>query len=619
MKLRVTVDFHDGLESRTSLAARLAFANGYPSLRDFLAINGIGIKALESGQPKAVAMLADWAGIDSHRLQGNDIKSGNVGEGWHLGEASMSRDMRPGTTHRYCPKCIVNDIEQGSGRLASRPYVRVSWLTRAVRCCSSHGIQIVEVHDASGERDFPRYVEANLLKIEQEAATEDGLSTQLAEYVEARIRGVSSSNYLDELEAYVAVDLCRNLGRFAIEHASVDHNPISSWHIETSRGFCIAEGGVTAIEHVVAAAAQRTKPMAVEMNAFFGKLRLWLRRNKDKPEFGPVVELFQGIAERNLPLGPGDLFVLPTRQRRIHSVRSASIEYGMMEDRLYQLLLDAKLIEPTNTTSGRIYFNAQKGHEIIAAALDTLTSAQLAEELGISVDRVRAILDAGLIPRVEESNDNIRVYSRVRKSDFENFKLAIIKRTTPLEDVGNRVHLSEAARQTICSTEKILALILEDKLPSLARIHPSFISGLVVDANEVARQTQKRRRLTAKRQNVPIYEANDQQPHLVNRRQAERRLKTASGTVRELIRLGLVETVFAVNPVTQRSQDYVTIASLDAFTKANISLALLADQAKIFPGKLKKQLDQRGIKSTFEPTGRNSRYYRVEDVRHFIT
>lgn len=619
MKLRVTVDFHDGVESRHSFAARLAFANGYPSLRDFLAINGLGIKALDTGQPKAVAMLADWADIDADRLKGNDIKSGALGDFWHLGEASMSRDMRPGLTHRYCPKCVVEDMEQGSGRLGARPFVRVSWLTRAVQCCSAHGIQIVEVDDTKGERDFPRYVEANLVKIQQEAnAAADAVPTQVAEYVETRIRGESSKVYLDTLEAYVAVDLCRNLGRFELEHAPSDLKLRSSWQLETSRGFSIASGGPTSIEAVVADAVHRGRPLAVEMHAFFGKLRLWLRRNKHKPEFASVVELFQGIAERHLPIGPSDLFIMPTRQRHLHSVRSASIEYGIMEDRLYQLMVDAKLTEPTERTSGRIYFEAQKGHEIIMAALDTVTSAEMAEDLDIAIDRVRAILDAGLIPRVEEFTEDTRIYSRVRKSDYENFKSAISERASPIDEEGKHVALTQAARQSMCSIEKILELALQDKL-SLFRIKPGFLSGLLVDPAEVARHIVVVRKDQAADSSITIYDPNTQHPTLLNRRQAERRLKTASGTVRELIRLGLVETVIAYSPVTQRSQAYVTITSVDAFAKHHISLAMLSDQTNIFPGKLKKQLDKEGVKSAFEPTGRNSRYYRVEDVRDFIS
>ena len=618
MKLRATVDFHDGVEPRHSLAARLAFANGYPSLHDFLAINGLGIRALESGQPKAVAMLADWAGIDAQRLKGNDIKSVSVADVWQLGEASMSRDMRPGMTHRYCPKCVIEDMECGSGRVGARPYVRVSWLTRAVQCCSSHAVEIVEANDAKGEGDFPRYVEANLLKIQQEAAgIKDVASTCVAEYVERRIRGKSSNEYLDALEAYVAVDLCRNLGRFEIEHAPDDQKLESSWQVETSLGFSRATGGPASIENAIAQAVYRERPLALEMHAFFGKLRRWLRRNKHKPEFAPVVELFQGIAERNLPVGPGDLFVLPTRQRLLHSVRSASIEYGMMEDRLYQLMLDASLIEPTARTSGRIYFDAQKGHEVIMAALDTVTAAEMAADLDLAIDRVRSILDAGLIPRVEEFADDTRIYSRVRKSDYENFKSAIDKRASFLNEEGERVPLSQAARQAMCPIEKILELALEDKL-SLFRVKPGFLSGLVVDPAEVARHIVVVRTGEAVDSSIKVYDPNAQYPTLLNRRQAERRLKTASGTVRELIRLGLVETVVAFSPVTQRSQDYVTVTSLDAFAKDHISLALLSDQANIFPGKMKARLDAMGIKSTFEPTGRNSRYYRIEDVRDFI-
>ncbi len=166
--------------------------------------------------------------------------------------------------------------------------------------------------------------------------------------------------------------------------------------------------------------------------------------------------------------------------------------------------------------------------------------------------------------------------------------------------------MSQAARQSMCSIEKILELALQDKL-SLFRLKPGFLSGLFVDPAEVTRHIVALRKHQAADSSITIYDTAGQHPTLLNRRQAERRLKTASGTVRELIRLGLLETVVAYNPVTQRSKAYVTVTSVDAFAKGHISLALLADQTNIFPGKLKKQLDKEGVKSAFEPTGRNSR------------
>ena len=117
-------------------------------------------------------------------------------------------------------------------------------------------------------------------------------------------------------------------------------------------GFEIACHGPERIEAVIAEVIARERPFGIEMQGFFGKLRRWLLRNEEKNEFAGVIELFQGIAERNLPIGSEETFVLPTRQRHLHSVRSASIEYEMLEDRVYQLALDAGLTEPTTCRAG---------------------------------------------------------------------------------------------------------------------------------------------------------------------------------------------------------------------------------------------------------------------------
>jgi hypothetical protein len=65
------------------------------------------------------------------------------------------------------------------------------------------------------------------------------------EYVAARIAGEQSNQFLDNLEAYVAVDLCRNIGRFAKEHRPADQAQSVSTDIsDVENGFAIASQGM---------------------------------------------------------------------------------------------------------------------------------------------------------------------------------------------------------------------------------------------------------------------------------------------------------------------------------------------------------------------------------------
>jgi hypothetical protein len=617
MTLPVLVKFHDD-ETRLSLLSRLARANGYSSLTEFLSFTNTSARAVRSGEPKAVLMLAEWSGVDPSRLASFEIKNSGPGATWKLGKATMSKDMRLGHNYRYCPQCVLEDLEHGQGRPPTRPYVRTTWMTKAFATCLQHGRPIVErATDALGQEDFSRFAAANLAIIEKQSAADFGTSPamKMDEYVAARIDGRLTNPFLDSFEAYVAIDLCRYLGHFEKKHRPAGQSRSREIDSVIENGFAIASEGAEYIEATIVAAVDLEKPFVVELKSFFGLLRTWLLRNREKEEFGPAVELFQDIVKRNLPVGKDDFFLVPTRQRHIHSVRSAGLEYNMMEERVYKVVVDAGLAQPSELSSARIYFNAADAHELLIAALDTVTSADMASAMGVSTARIRAILDHGLIPRASKVSDGTRVYSRVRRPDFERFLETIDGHAPHTAETGDLMDLRKASAKAYCNVEKILELILDGKISSLRRAHgDGFIAGLVIDATEVRGLLMGKGRSASNGTHARVYEALAENPKLLNGRQAEQRLRTTSGTITELVNLGYLETVEAVNSMTKRSRRYICAASLAAFDKGHVSVAMLATKTKVFGGSIPPLLDAKGIRPIYEPTGRNSRYYRIADV-----
>ncbi len=513
MSLRVTLDYHAD-EARISLLSRLAMANSYPSLRSFLALNGTSVTPFNAGSREAIQRLSNWSGLDAELLRFFDITNAGQGATWRLGSALMGKDMRPGLNHRYCPKCVVHDLETGHGRVETRPYVRANWMTRAVQNCVDHRCALVETpFDRMNPGDFALFVKENraTIRAEAEAAT-PRRSIDLDEYVTARIHGRPSNDFLDQLEAYVAVDLCKHIGEFEKRHLSKGQLSAQSTEIsDIEKGFAIASNGAAAVSAVISSAADRKRPAALEMKVFFGKLRPWLLRNLTKPEFAPLVELFQSAAEKSLPIGENDVFILPTKKRHLHSVRSASTEYHIMEDRVYQLVLDAGLTAPSKLTSGRIYFDANAGHEVLSAARDTMTSRELATALGIHIDRLRPLLDANYIARVEMTEDT-RVYSRVRRADFDDFAKKLSADTATDEERERLVSMNHAGRFAFCTLNHVIELVLSKKLRTLRRIDDTgLISGLGVDPEEIKPFSIELRRQAAET-SMPVFDYQQATP-----------------------------------------------------------------------------------------------------------
>ncbi|QQF02429.1 TniQ family protein [Sinorhizobium meliloti] len=621
MALRNVVDYHAG-ETRLGLTSRLAMANGFPSMRDFVAITGTSPHAINVGEPAAVAMLSQWSDFDAPLLSSWAIGTLERGATWRLGSALMSRDMRPGYTHRYCPKCVVGDLANGTGPTHLRPFMRVWWTTRAILNCPEHGCPIKEAKsDVHHAGDFALFIAKHLPQIEAEARdARMSPSFEVDKYVAARLQDIPASTFLDSLETYVAVDLCRNLGRFQQANSIGGELPAVAL-TDIERGYAIASQGPSRIETVVADVIGLRKPSAGEFQSVFGSLREWLLRNYKREEFEGVVKLFQDFAERYLPIGSAETFVLPTSRRFLHSVRSASFEYNMMEDRVYNLVVQAGLVEPSELTSGRIYFDADRGHEVLTAALETLTTSEIATIFGTDIDTVRSMLDANLMPRVEAFG-NSRVYSRVRKQDVDAFLERLSVDIARDNELARLDDLANACRVARCKKYEIFELALNGELPSLRRSPESgLLCCYLVDPAELRAGIEAKRRRTAKEKRHDKTSTLFAGNQLLYWTEVSRRLRASGITGLTLLKLGFLQGVDAVCPRTWLRKKYVTLKSLEKFERTHVSLWSLAAQRGISPRKLRRELDAKGIRPIFDQTvtaSRPSLFYRRKDVRDFL-
>jgi hypothetical protein len=614
MTLRVTLEYHRD-ETRLSLVSRLALANGYRSMQAFLSLNAVNAALFEAGKPKAISLLSRWSGLDDTLLSGNDIESVRGGSNWRLGPVLMSKEMRTGPHHRYCPKCVMADLREGNGRPATRPYVRITWMTRAIQTCLHHGCEIVEKPTTTrGVGDFSRYVANNLTLIEQEAARPSSSSGKVDRYMADRIAGEPGNDFLDTLEGCVAHDFCRYFGSFAQSHPLEDDVETDcSSMIE--HGFGIAAQGVQAIETTIADAIQRDKPLAHDIGAFFGEFRRWLRRNRQKPEFESLLDLLQGIGERNLPIGADDLFLIPTRKRHLHSVRSAAISYGLTEERVRKLVIQAGLLEPSRLTGGRCYFDAEKGHAVLSSATETMTSVEFAKALGLHPNRLPSIFKAGLIRRIEVEEPGMRPYTRIGRLDCEAFEKRLQVACASDNERKVLVSIANAAKRTFCDIAQIIELIFDDKLPSVRRLNETGqVAGLGVDVNELKAILMVARKAEASERGLLAFDSAAPSSPLLNAEQVKSRLSTTTSTVAELLRLNYFELIEAPNPATKRTQKYVSTQSVEDFADKYISLTHYASHLNMFGATLRVKLDAIGVRPIYEPTARNARYYRRSDL-----
>ncbi|NKJ03727.1 MULTISPECIES: TniQ family protein [unclassified Rhizobium] len=633
MTLPVVVPFHDD-EVALDLPSRLAHANGYSSVRRFVEAAGIRTTDLAAGEEIAIERLAKWSGVEPERLSKFAQRTLGRSLRWKLGEAMFDKESRVGHRYRYCPSCVAHDIETGVGRPGALTYTRAAWMTRSIRTCVIHSEPIVEApYSKTFGRDFSRYVSENATEIcgHANCATTTSTPSNLDVYLNDRIFGIARQPYLDQFEAYVVVNLCVYLGQFVKKYRSaLGEFSEAPWNLgDAEVGFFFAIQGETAIRHLMSIVL-RSSWLTGARKMPFGPLALWLRRNRDNSDCAAFVELFQNISERNLPLGPGELSVFRTRRRYLHTLLSASTEFGMSDERVLQLAETAGLVAHPLPRLNKVLIDADKLNAVLKAATATLTSKQARERLGVTEVVMSRILKAGMIDLVEQKNDG-RKFARIRNEDLIKFQTKLFSKVgmLSLDDGGSYTTIADASRRCFCTSDELIALVRDGSLRHVGALpnHAFRLSDLLVDWTEVM-EIFVEKRLAAKAAGNEVAGAqmdvhstiwkNDiahgVPSYLLNNRQAARLLRVAPPTIRYLIDNGYVSTTADRNIKTKRKQAYISVESVERFAENHISIADLAAQLETHPVIIEKMLSKNGIKPIYEQEGRVARFYQRSEL-----
>lgn len=440
MKLPVTIAFHKD-ETPLSLVARLAIANGYTSLYEFLSCTHVTPGAIRRGEDSALMALSGWSGVPVNDLVNHASLS--TTPTWRIANAKFSRKMRPGYRYRFCAECLRSDLEYGKGRPESRPYVRASWGVRTFAACPIHKCTIEEAASSRAtEAEFSKFVMDNHKSILAMAPVPASpQSVRIAEYVAARINGVATNAFLDSMEAYVALDLSTNLGHFARTYEAVDESLGVVSDIEV--GFEIASEGATAIRDRVARFVHVNKPSYNSYKSFFGRLWIWLDGHKNKDDYRPVINLFQSIAEENFPLGPDDFFLRESGPRKLHSLKSAGAKWGMSPQLARVILEKARIVEKSDLTRAQVIFDAVRADDVLSTEGKEMTLNQISFEWGIPVCRIKGIVKSGFFTSYKPGRRGVP--TTITRKDFDEVERKIDGREVPVEELSGWIKVVRAS------------------------------------------------------------------------------------------------------------------------------------------------------------------------------
>ncbi|WP_048710268.1 TniQ family protein [Microvirga massiliensis] len=610
LPISMTVSLGEG-ESPMSFCSRNALLLGRTA-RDFSLDMGFTFQGIVDGNPSALEELAFRCRADVGRLAAASVT--RIGDRrYSIGGQSLVRDTLSRKSLRVCPHCLLEDIGNGDGLEAVRPYGRTLWLVAPIRTCPKHDVGLVEVsddHNPQRVHDFARLVQPSLPdlgRLVREAPRRR--PSALEEYLTARLQGRNGDGHaawLQTLPFYAAAKACEMLGAVVIHGIRFRAERLSDteWHEAGAAGYEIAAGGEQGIRSLLSR-LQDGFPLTKGNwgpRLVIGRIYEWLAHESEDPAYDPLRDVIRRHVIETMPVGPGDkIFGQDVTVRRLHSVHSASREIGAHPKRLRKLLHAAGHIaaDVLHLSDERIVFDANTTCEFLNRVSETMSLEQARDYLNAPRPHERLLFEAEYIrPFVAGGTEGVIRDHAFARRDLDAFLDRLLADAVPvgLED-RSFLPIPAAAKRACCSAMEIVGLIMDRKLPRVrCRVGVVGYLSVLVDPEEVK----------------PFVSGKDHGG--LTLREVERRLGSSTAVVKALTELGHLPSHIVVNPVNRCPQRVVHAEDVDRFMRRFVSLHTLSAETGIHFIRLANMLDDAGIEPAFEPGTVRASFYERRDV-----
>jgi len=580
-------------EMPSDFTSRLSARNHRDDFRKFCADFGLDATGIRDGDESAVAQLADLAEVDAHRLQMEAyMRRGKVL--FHKGQ-TFKRSSLLRSIVRLCPACAADDIAWGSGREHTRVYRRSASLIRGVKTCATHGIALIPVGSrthfdeaynisdviADGVRRLPHLLDSAISR----------KPSGFERYIADRLNGNTVSEWLDNMPLYAALHLCFVVGSVALHGPKVtldDLDDHETWRCEAA-GFELTSKGPHGLRELLdqLQADQRHRISGRGPKTLYGRLYDWLAHESDDGAYDPVRDVIFDHSVETLPLGPGDrVFGREVEVRKVHSVRTASLEYGLHPKRTRKVLARLGLTEDgsPNVVNKKVTVDANAAAGVLAELVDTIPLEQVREYLNVPRPHDRGLFERGfLTPMIRGGGQDVD--HAFRKRDLDELLARLSQRADPSNTPeAGFVTLIRAAKQCCRSVMDVVGLVQDNKLERVGiDVAERGFKSILVDAAEV--------------RSLLVDEERDG----FSLKEVEQRLQMRTKAVKALVAEATLGHVVVKNPITGWPQPIVRPADLEAFQKEYVSLNGLAREHGEHFRRVKIALSSAGIEPVGDP------------------
>ncbi len=375
-------------EPAFSLMSRMAFIGGISAL-EFGSDIGVSFRKILDGDRESIERLARIAGMAPEPLLN-----------WTLRRSSRSRrllrnELFPSKTAlssivRGCPMCLQEDAIGNASSPHSMMAIRGDWLVPHVMICVAHEQALVPLWQES--RVIDRYetvtrfseIAPKILRDDHTDGIRDTADYDL--WMDGRLVNGVDETWLSKFKLNASANFCRLIGSALMKLEGIPLSAIdtdSQWGLY-QMGFEVAKRGEAAIHEALQELNRLAEPHQGP-KAVFPLLYDRLSRDyRDDTDYLPFKNILASHLLETWPLGPGDdLLGRHVTERRLHSVRTASLEFGVDTRRLRKLLKAAGIIDGRLPDAWSV-FKSSDADQILARMERLVTAKEFAEGIDLS-------------------------------------------------------------------------------------------------------------------------------------------------------------------------------------------------------------------------------------------
>jgi hypothetical protein len=576
-------------ECPTSYVSRLARANFIKSAHQFCRLIGLPFRGFVTGCMESFNTLSKLTAIPAHDLARNAIWSdgtSNILKGQRLLRSNIRRSQV-----FICPGCLKGDIATSRLPPEQAAYGRIIWRITGIHTCPEHDMALTKIANADTGTmyDFASLVSPKLndipkLILEAERRPASGLERYIAD----RLNGTTGgSAFLDNLDLFASVKTCEIFGAAALFSRKHNIKTLSpaQWRVCGAKGFDIVLAGEPSIRTFLAKmnASYVTSRVPNEgPHARFGKLYEWLAAVGEQPAYRPVRDIVRRGIIDSVPVGPpAKLFGTAIEERRVHSIRTASLQTGMHPMGLRKALECINLIgrSQRKLQDHRVLFDAREAQPILQKLEGAISLKKAENYTNAGRVHTKLLMDHGYIkPVLGDAAKRLKTLL-FAPADLDDFLERILRGASPVTaPPPGMMNVAKAAKRANCSAMDIIQGILGGKLSRRARLlSERGYMALLVDLNELRQHVRK-----------PALDGLTIQAVMTE-------MGTFHAVVRALIDNGKLQSYCANHPITNRAVNLIPRAELDEFNRTYVSLAELAKRQCKHPRTVRVALEQRGI------------------------